>query len=416
MIGKLKVLRLNQFFSASILMIFGNNVINLFNYLYHFVMGRMLGPSAYGELATLISVVGLLLIIPSAFSLAVTRLVATGSDDPKVKQILNWVIKRTLYVSIGISLIFCFLSPSITSYLKITNNLFVIMIGVFFTFSMLAYIYKSILQGLLRFGSLIMTTVAETFSKLILGAAFVYVGYGVFGALGAILLSAILALIISKKLIGNFLKTKTTKEVKTDNLKELFMYSVPVTIYTIAQTSLFSADLILVKHFFPGFEAGLYAALSSLGKIIIFGAGPIILVMFPMISQRYSKNENYIKIFLLSLIFTILVCLSILALYYFIPEFVINASVGPHYLQASGILFLFGIFISLISVSNLLINFMLSLKRTGVVVLPAIAAVAQIALINYFHSSLLEVIYTSIGVGLSLLVSLVIFTLIKKND
>lgn len=416
MISKLKALRFNKFFSASILMIFGNNLINVFNYLYHFIMGRLLGPSGYGELATLISLVGLLLIIPTSFGLAIARLVATSSEDPKAKHLLNWLIKNTFIASLTVSLIFCLASPLISSYLKISNNLFVILIGVFFIFSMLSYIYKSILQGLLKFSSLVLSTLGETLAKLIIGLILVYMGYGVFGALGAILLGAILGLIISKKFVGNFLAVKNPKSVNTHHLKELILYSVPVAIYTIAQTSLFSADLILVKHFFSSFDAGLYAALSSLGKVIIFGSGPIILVMFPMISQKFAKKQSYIRIFLLSLAFTLLVCLSVLGLFYFVPELVIMSSLGAHYLQAAPILFLFGAFISLISISNLLINFMLSLKRTKVVIFPTIAAIGQIILINYFHNSLLEVINISIIVGFCLLVSLSVFALVKKSD
>lgn len=415
MMEKFKTLRLNRFFSASLLMIAGNNIINLFNYVYHFVMGRMLGPTSYGELATLISLVGLLLMIPSSFGLAITRLVATKSDDPKVKHTLNLILQKTLLVGLGISLVFCLVSQIITSYLKISNLWFVIMIGVFFTFSLIAYVYKSILQGLLKFEKLILTTMGETFAKLVLGVLFVYLGYGIFGALGAILLGAILGLIIAKQFVGNFLSFAKPAKLRNENLKDLFLYSVPVTIYTIAQTSLFSADLILVKHFFPSFQAGLYAALSSLGKIIFFGAGPIIFVMFPIVSQRFARKENFSKIFFLSLAFTLLVCSVVLTIYYLFPEMVIIASVGSKYLQASGILFLFGIFISLISVSNLLINFMLSLKRTRVVILPTIAAIAQIVLINYFHSSLTEVIYVSIAVSFCLLVSLTIFSLIKND-
>lgn len=415
MINKLKALRFNKFFSASILMIFGNNLINVFNYLYHFIMGRLLGPSGYGELATLISLVGLLLIIPTSFGLAIARLVATSSEDPKAKHLLNWLIKKTFIASLIVSLFFCLASPFISSYLKISNNLFVILIGVFFIFSMLSYIYKSILQGLLKFSSLVLSTLGETLAKLIIGLILVYMGYGVFGALGAILLGAILGLIISKKFVGNFLTLKNPKAVNTHHLKELVLYSVPVAVYTIAQTSLFSADLILVKHFFSAFDAGLYAALSSLGKVIIFGSGPIILVMFPMISQKFAKKQNYIRIFLLSLAFTLLVCFSVLGLFYFVPELVIMSSLGAHYLQAAPILFLFGAFISLISISNLLINFMLSLKRTKVVIFPTIAAIGQIVLINYFHNSLLEVINISVIVGFCLLVSLSVFALVKKS-
>ena len=377
-------------------------------------MGRLLGPTGYGELATLISLVGLILIIPTSFGLAITHLVATKSDDPKTKPILSWLLKRSISVGICISIIFCLAAPYIAGYLKISSIWSVVLIGAFFITSMISFVYKSTLQGLLKFGSLILATMGETFTKLILGALFVYFGYGVFGAVGGILLGAFLGLFIAYRYVSNFLKIEKTTKIKNENLKDLFLFSVPVTIYTVAQTSLFSADLILVKHFFPSFEAGLYAALSSLGKIILFGAGPIVYVMFPMISQRYAKKQNYKKIFLLSLAFTVLVCSAVSSLYYLFPQIAILGSVGGSYLEASHMLFLFGIFVSLVSISNLLVNYMLSLKQTSVVILPTIAAIAQILLINYFHSSLTEVINVSIIICSLLLVSLSIYIMTRN--
>jgi O-antigen/teichoic acid export membrane protein len=133
--------------------------------------------------------------------------------------------------------------------------------------------------------------------------------------------------------------------------------------------------------------------------------------MFPMVSQKFSNNEKYDKIFFFSLIFTLSVCSLMLSLFYFFPEYIIKFSVGSSYLKASNMLFLFGIFMSLVSLANLLINFQLALRRTKVVFLPALAAISQIVFINYFHSSLYQVILVSIISTLCLLTGLIIFSL-----
>lgn len=395
-------------------MIVGTNIVNFLNYIYHFLMGRMLGPSGYGELAALISIVGLLLIIPSSFGLAITRMVATEAKDKQAKQALNKIIHLAIIFSLCFSVIFFALAPIISNYLKISNIWSVIFAGLFFTFSMVGFVYKSILQGLLRFGRFISSTIGETAVKLFLGVFLVSLGLGSFGALGAIFIGAALGLFLAKYWIGDFLKVDSAEKVNRKYIKELFIFSLPVTVYTVAQTSLFSADLILVKHFFPNFEAGLYAALSSLGKIILFGAGPVVFVMFPMISQKYSNKEKYNSIFTLSLVFTLLVCLFLLTLFYLFPGYVIRFSVGSSYLGASGMLFLFGIFMSLVSLSGLLINLQLAVKRTKVVILPSLAAIAQIILINFYHSSLYQVIFISIAITAMLFFSLVLFSFSKK--
>lgn len=411
---KIRLIAFNKFFSSSVIMIVGTNIVNLFNYIYHFLMGRMLGPSAYGELAALISIVGLLLIIPTSFGLAITRMVATEAKDKHVKSALKKIVYMALVFSFCFSLIFFAIAPIISDYLRISNIWSVIFAGLFFTFSMVSFVYKSILQGLLRFERFISSMIGETAVKLFLGVLLVNLGYGSFGALGAIFIGAMLGLFLAKHWVGDFLKVDGEKKDTNKHIKELFLFSLPLTVYTIAQTSLFSADLILVKHFFPNFEAGIYAALSSLGKIILFGAGPVVFVMFPMISQKYSNREKYARIFFLSLGFTLLVCGALLALFYFIPDYVIRYSVGSSYLGATGILFLFGVFMSLVSLSNLMINLQLAIKRTSVVILPSIAAIAQIVLINFFHSSLHEVIIISIIIAMLLFFGLFIFSLSKK--
>ena len=51
--------------------------------------------------------------------------------------------------------------------------------------------------------------------------------------------------------------------------------------------------LILVKHFFSPHDAGIYAGLSLIGRVIFFFSAPIASVMFPVIVQKYARKENY---------------------------------------------------------------------------------------------------------------------------
>ena len=64
-------------------------------------------------------------------------------------------------------------------------------------------------------------------------------------------------------------------------------------------------DLILVKHFFSDQDAGVYATLSILGKIIYFAASPVASVMFPIVAGKHAKGEKYFEFLLMSLLITI---------------------------------------------------------------------------------------------------------------
>ncbi len=194
------------------------------------------------------------------------------------------------------------------------------------------------------------------------------------------------------------------------NLKPMLLFTMPVLVQSLAVTSLYSSDLILVKHFFSSHDAGLYASLSTLGKIIFFGAGPIGTVMFPIVSSRHAKGLNVNRIFLYSFLATTVISLSILMVYLLLPGLAVNLLYGSAYLESANLLVWFGIFMSLFTHSSLLINFHLSLNRTKVVVLPLLAAIAQIAVIWFYHQSLFDVILVSIIVTTLLLVSLLIYS------
>ena len=197
-------------------------------------------------------------------------------------------------------------------------------------------------------------------------------------------------------------------------IKSMLVFTIPVFIQSISTTSIYSSDVILVKHFFSPHEAGIYASLSTLGKIILFAAGPISGVMFPIISKRKSRGENFKKIFLYSFVATFLFGVTICILYLLFPQFAIRLLFGSAYLEASNLLIWFGVFIGLFTLSSLLINFSLSLGKTGVVIFPLIASIAQIVLILLFHTNLYTIVLISVLINALLLLTLLIYLTFGK--
>ncbi len=402
-------------FAGSFIMIVGSNSVNLLNYLYHIASGRLLGPEKYGELASLISVISLLSVIPASFSLVIIKYVSSAKNSQEIRGLLVWLKSITLKASILVSAVIILFSPFISSFLKIESNFFVILIALLFMFSLSSLILRSVLQGLLKFKEFIITLLAEGMSKFSLTFIILFLGFGVFGALISLVISAIIGFIITIYYLKEiFLSESSSKRPK--NLKAMFSYAVPVAFFTISATSLYSSDLILVKHFLSAYDAGIYAALSTLGKIIYFGTAPIGSVMFPLVSKKFSSGEKYMKIFLYSLVSTLIISLSILIVYLFFPDIAIQILYGPSYLNAQRLLIWFGLFITFFTLSSLVISFNLSLGKLKVVIFPFIAAIAQIILIWFFHESLFVIILISNVVSALLLLSLLIYSSYEKKQ
>lgn len=389
-------------------MIVGSNATSFINYIYHFVMGRLLGPSNYGELATLFSLIGILGILPSSINLAIIKYVSSASSKEEAEGIINWLNKKVFLFALAFSFILFIATPPLASFLKIDNYFSVVITSIVFLFGLPTFLNRSILQGLLRFHQMVVSLLVENSVKLVLGIILVYLGFSISGAMGALGVASFIGWWLSRNAVKDYLDIKLQNKPK---LKSLFSYSVPVMIQSVAMTSLYSSDLILVKHFFPSHETGIYAAISILGKIIFFGAGPISAVMFPIVAQRKTRGENYQKIFKYSFLLTFVLSSVILTLYWLMPEIAIKLLPGSLYLEGANLLVWFGIFMTFYTLASLFINYHLSMGRTTSIILPVIAAVVQIVSIWLYHSSLIMVIFISITVTALLLISLLIYSI-----
>lgn len=400
-------------FSGSAIMVIGSNATNFLNYIYHLIMGRLLGPANYGELAALISLMGLLSILPGSINLVIIKYVSSAKNETDVISLISWLKARIVKVSLMLTFVILITSPLIASFLHINKFIYLILIAVSFLFGFQSLFYRAILQGLLKFKEMILSVLVENTSKLLISVFLIYLGFRVGGAMLAFVIAAFLGWYITTY----YLKFRTKqKTYVSPDVKSMALFAVPVIIQSFSQASLYSSDVILVKHFFTSYDAGIYASLSTLGKIIFFGTGPIGAVMFPIVSQRKAKGGNYRKIFIYSLFSTSFLAASLLMIYWLFPNLAIRLLYGSAYLEGSNLLVWFGIFITLFTIAFLFISYALSLGKTKVVLLPFIAAISQIILIWFFHESLFRVIAISIVISALLLLGLLIYSSLWKMD
>ncbi len=397
---RIQLLISNPLFSGSLVMVIGSNASNFLNYLYHLMMGRLLGPASYGELASLISLLTILTLIPTSIGLAITKYVAESKDPQEVGSFISALNKKMIILAILMMVGVSVMLPTIANYLHISNYLTIFLAYSTIVFILPTMVNRSALQGLLKFKELIISLVSENIFRLVLGLLFLYLGYALTGVMFGWVLATAIAWGVSVYALKSFHQGKQKAVI---DYKSLLIVVLPILIQTLSTTSLYSADIILVKHFFNNNQAGNYAAVSTLGKIIFFGTGPIAAVMFPLIAKRKISGEKYTAIFLLSFFASLMLSLCLLVIYGVFPEIALRSLYGTAYLNGKDSLFLYGIFITLFTLANLLINFFVSSGRSKLVIFPFIAALFQILGISVFHQSLYQVIIVSIIVCASLL-------------
>jgi len=400
-------------FSGSFLMIGGSMAVNVVNYLYHVVMGRVLGPVDYGVLASIFSLLYIISVVPLSTSVAIVKFISSAKDSKEVSVIYHGIKDFIFKVAVISSIVVIALAFPVASFLHIPNTLSVIFVGPALFFSLMTLVNQASLQGLLKFIGVVGPNLLSGVIKLVLGLIFVFMGWSVAGAIGAVVIGALLAYVYSIFLLRRVIKKERIGSFKLD---PFLKYAFPVLLQALAFTSFFTVDVLLVKHFLPSFDAGLYAALSTLGKIIYFAATPIAGVMFPIVAGRHSKGESYKKVLLASLGATIAISLVVVAIYGLFPQLAIGMLFGSSYLGAQKELIWMGIFMTFYTVSYFLTNYLLSIGKTRIVIFPILAAITQIILIYFFfHQDLRTVINISLYCMIGLFLSLSLYIIFNNE-
>ena len=133
-------------------------------------------------------------------------------------------------------------------------------------------------------------------------------------------------------------------------------------------------------------------------------------VMFLLIVKKHAKSESYNNVFKMAIVLVSIPSILISTFYFLYPDLSISFFIKNEiYRSASGLLGLFGIFITTYSLIMLFVYYFLSIKKTNVYIPILLAALSQLLLITLYHGSLFVVVIISLLVTLVLLATLIIY-------
>lgn len=401
---------------ANIIMVGGSFFANIGAYLYYLVMGRLMTPGDYGALQSLISLTGIFIVPLATVGTVIAKYVSSyvgKSQRGKVTALYELFTRYNLSIFFVGGVLFLVFTPVILSFLHLTNRINVLILDIGLFFGLFIVLNKATLQGLSMFVELTVTQFIESYGKLLLGIAAVLLGLGVPGAFGAFVFIGFISFVYMYWTLRRRLP-HADSHFKLP-YASMARYAVPSFLVTLGVVSFYSTDVVLVRHFFDAHNAGLYAALSVLGKIIFFGAAPVSVAMFPLVSEAHSRGEKFQRIFLISLAATIAIAGTVSLVYTLMPNFALGVMIGTAYIEAAPLLSRFSIFLSLVAVINLLALYFLSIHRMIPVYFVAFGALTQASLIWFYHGTLTQVVTISVTVT-CVLTAILFFLYVKTRS
>lgn len=370
----------------------------LFNYLFQIYMGRSLGTASYSELASLLSILYILVIpgemVQSLMTRYVSKFGAQGAHGT-----ISWLMRRgALGLLIFASAVFAIITLSgdlLRGFLSLSSVDSVGFLAIAVFLSLLIPAAAGPLQGLQRFLPLGGQSVSGALVKLLAGALLVGYGMGVNGALAGVSVGMGFALVLSVL----FTRDYWLRSGEPAEKREIWLYVIPATMAVVCFTLLTNIDVVLVRHYFPEHEAGLYSAASMLAKVILFLPGAVVAVTFPKLSEAHTLNGSTSRLLRTGALSVLVLAGLVAAGYLVFSDPVILFLYGPEYAGAGLTLKILGFAMMFFGLANIFMVYGLATGSYSFVYLIGIVSIIEVIMIMSFHGSIEQVASILLGTG-----------------
>lgn len=388
-------------------------VVNGGNYLYNLLIGRILGPEAFAEAALLVTLLLVVSFLGMTFQLAAAKftVLLNGHQWTALCQRLNhyaWGAGAVLGCS---TILF---SGDLQHWFSTSSSWMFIFFGVGIPLYFLMSVKRGKFQGSNALHKLSLSYQSEMWSRLILTLLFLLwlpLSPGMLVASGILLSFAFGFFPVDQ---GDF-QNKIRVRLSAENLKSLNRFLFLTAGYELSQIIINNFDLILVNHFFDAYQAGLYASMALVGRIVYFVAWMFAMLLLPRVIEQRKRGESTSPVLFRYLLMIGLLSVTIVLLCVLCPELIITLMFGSAYLPIADLLWQYALATSLFAVANIFAYYFLSLDHYLPVVMSAAIGLLQLSLIFFFHSSLVLVVQIQIFNMLILLLLQLVYYYKKRG-
>lgn len=364
-------------------------------YGYQILLGRLLAPS---EFALFTAAVGLAVFSGSIFGalgMLITRRVAAlkteyqdGLPSTYYWRVHSYIALGSIFLLAGTAVVM----PYAKEILHSDSSILVWLISIYVVMAMFYSVNYAVFQGLQRFYSMSMFSVTSVVLKIVFSIGFIYFGFGVIGAISGMLLGLIIIVLFGFWILGrNLSKALRGNEVALPKID--FGPFVAVYLSGIAIAALTQLDTVLVNWYFPGDIAGEYAAISVLGKAVLYLPGGLVLAMFPMVAEDHAKSIDSRKTLFQGISVTIALSLLVVIIFMLAGKPLLEVLYGNRYSDASELLPLYGLAMVPLALVILAEHYLIAKGRVLFAWLFFLLAPLELLALHYFHSDLISIIF-----------------------
>jgi O-antigen/teichoic acid export membrane protein len=292
-------------------------VANGLNYAFNLVMLRLLEPAAYGALGALLAVILIGTVPGLALQAVVARHTALRAGDRRaVAELWSRTLLAVSWVSLGLGLAVAAAAPALSTFLHLGSVVPALWLAANVLPLPLVSALQGMLQGVQRFGALVVSLLLNAAARLAVGVGLVAAGHGVNGALAASVAGSLLAIAVPLVLLRPVLAGARAGERPVPSTAAPAGRlgpgdAAPAGLPGLAPSTaalgrevgaaalaflglllLTNVDLLLARHYLAPEASGLYAAGAVVAKIAYWAPQFVATIVFPRLATEAAARRR----------------------------------------------------------------------------------------------------------------------------
>lgn len=386
----------HRILGGGLIMLLSSGVVALLNFAYNVQVAQRLGPADFGHVAVAVTLLLMASALTLTFQIVCAKFVARNQAPGAKAAVFHSLRRRAWMVGFGIAVLLSGLSYPIARFLKLPTAWMLVLLALGIAFYVPLGVKRGTFQGVCAFPRLAGNFMLEAAAKFVLALVLV-TWFGIMGAVAAMTLSVICAYWLPRptEVFRHHSETHSGASTR-EGLQALLFF--------VGQVVLLNADLIVVKHLFPADQAGIYAAVALVGRVLFYASWSVIGAMFP-VSAEAARREPQRSLLIVPTVLVSALFLGFIGLVWLFPTSIMKTIFGPGFQQAEPLLVLYATSTAAYALSVMLMAYEMSRRVISTAWLQLLAGILVFVGVYLFHSSLREVVLVLITIMVMLLIT-----------
>lgn len=382
-------------------------VANVGNYASSLIFSRILNPKGFGDLTSLLALSVMLAVPTGAAQTVISERVAAyrvRGDLHTARYLVRHSLAHVSVIAGVVTLLYVAAIPVIVHVFALQAPGPAIALTPLVFLSFLQPVALGALQGAQLFFAYGVMLVCISLSRILFGIPWALAGGGAGGAIGGQALGMLAVLFGAAFVLRRLSLDRGHGAVRAGLRRRPDVRMVTASFAFIAFAVIANLDVVLAKAFLSASESGVYAAISTVGKIVLFLPAAIAVVMVPNAARAEQLEGSSRRVLRLSarLVAATGVVVGLPAI--LLPHLVVNVMFGPDYSDAAAGVLPIVIAGGALAMVNLLVVYSVAIRDQRWTWLLVVGVAAQVIGIAAFHGSPAQVAWVQASVAVVVLV------------